>query len=155
MLVRSSQSPSVRGSGMRDVIGGLIVELRSDTTIGAIVGNRVRGQEDAQGDVRGSSEWQAHIRIVTLATPRMPRVPVQRARYAINCYGRSKEEASDLYEAASDLLHGLGPRELTGGYWAYVSHDDTGGSFSTDPDTKQPAYTFVLELLATTQAVTA
>lgn len=147
-----------------DPVGKLITELREDAAVAAIVGAnpalkpgeraRVRGQEPGPGDAQGVSAYRAFVVVVTLATPRHPQVPTMRARHAVRCYGRTVEEAAALYAACSAVLHGAGPRQTGSGKGIYVSHDDTGASYSKDPDTGQPLYDFIVETLATTQAVT-
>lgn len=145
---------------MWDPVRQLILDLREDSRVAAIAGAnptrlvpRVSGQEAGPGDVAGPEAYRAHIVVVTLGLPRHASVPVQRARHAVRCYGRTIIEAGELYYAASDALHGLGGR-LTGDRHAiYITHDDTGGEYSTDPDTKQPLYTFIVETVATTQVL--
>lgn len=146
-----------------DPVGRLVTELRDDPAVAAIVGQnptmhpRVRGQNPAAGDTRSDDRgeaagYRAHIVIVTLGLPRHPQVPLLRARHAIRCYGRTAEEATALYVAASRALHARGPRRA-GVQAIYVTHDDTGGDYTTDPDTLQPLYTFTVETVATTQVV--
>lgn len=145
---------------MWDPVGKLLTELRDDDAVAAIVGEhphepvhpRVRSPEPAPTDAQGPGEYRAFVVINTLATPRMPSVPVQRARHTVSCYGRTPEEAAALYGACSDAIHHIGPRQGSRG-GIYVSHDDTGGEEDKDPDTGQPRYQFVIESLATTQAV--
>jgi len=139
---------------MMDPLGKLLLELRDDLEVDALVDGRVRGQEPAPGDAMGAGQYKAFVVISTLATPRLPRVPVQRSRYGVRCYGRTPQEAMELYGACSDAIHLIGPRLKSNGLGIYISLDDTGGTASRDPDTQQPLVDFVIELLATTQAVT-
>lgn len=146
---------------MWDPVGRLLTELRDDEAVAAIVGEnphepvhpRVRSPKAAPADLQGPNGYRAFVTIATLATPRLPSVPVQRARHVVRCYGRTPEEAAALYAACSDALHHVGPRVTGAGQGIYVSHDDTGGEAGEDPDTDQPTYTFVVETLATTQVV--
>lgn len=146
---------------MWDPVGRLLTELRDDMDVADIVGSnptepahpRVRSPKPAPGDAQGPNAYRAFITIATLATPRLPSVPVQRARHVVRCYGRTNEEAAALYAASSDALHHRGPRVTGGGDGIYVTHDDTGGSVGEDPDTEQPYYEFIVETLATTQVV--
>ena len=145
---------------MRDVVGALLVELRDDDAVAAIVGEhphethpRVRSPKPGPGDAQGAGSYRAFIVIATLATPPHPQVPTQRARHVVRCYGRTNEEAEALYDAASEALHRRGPRLAASGYGLYVSHDDTGGTSDEDPDTQQPLYFFIVETVATTQVV--
>lgn len=147
---------------MWDPVGRLLTEMRDDDGVAAIAGEnphepvqpRVRSPEPAPGDAREPAQYRAFVVIATLATTReRSAVPLQRARHVVRCYGRTPEEAAALYAACSDALHHKGPRVTGAGNGIYVSHDDTGGEASTDPDTHQPLYTFIVETLATTQAV--
>jgi hypothetical protein len=143
---------------MLDVLGKLIIELRQDPAVAAIT-ERIRGFEPAPGDaatVANSSPVRyknAFVVLVTLATPRMKGVPVQRPRIAARCYGRTPQEAAALYGACSDAIHHVGPRVHANGLGVYNSHDDTGGTAERDPDTGQPLVSFVIDLHATTQVV--
>lgn len=143
---------------MRDPVGQLVTELREDAAVAAIVGAnpssepRVRSPKAGPGDVQGPTAYRAFITIATLATPRHPTVPVMRARHVVRCYGRNPTEAEMLYDAASDALHGRGPRRQ-GTRVIFKSHDDTGAAYEEDPDSKQPVYSFIVETLAATQAV--
>lgn len=145
---------------MWDPVPELLIELRDDEGVAAIVGEnphitvpRVRSPEPGPGDVQAKATYRAFVVIATLATPPMQSVPVQRSRHVVRCYGRTNEEAAALYAACSRALHHKGPRGHGSGQWIYVSHDDTGAAAEADPDTKQPVYTFVVESLATTQVV--
>jgi hypothetical protein len=144
-----------------DPLGKLIIELREDAAVAAIVGERVRPFEPRPGDADvdatpdGPRFKHPFLVVVMLGGARHPRLPIQRPRVAIRCYGRTLVEAGQLYSAASDALHNTGPRVHSNGLGIYASFDDTGGSAERDPDTGQPFYTFIVDLLATTQAVTA
>lgn len=145
---------------MWDPVGKLLTELRDDDAVAAIAGEnphiavpRVRSPEPGPGDAQGAGSYRAFVVVSTLATPRHPSVPIQRDRHNVSCYGRTPEEAAALYAACSDALHHKGPRSRSDGQAIYVTHDDTGGTEDKDPDTSQPRYQFVVETLATTQAV--
>lgn len=148
-----------------DPVGFYVTELAEDATVSAIVGAnptshpRVRSPEPGPGDQQsprtasGGLGYRAFIVLVTLALPPHPQVPTQRTRHVVRCYGRTPEEAEELYNAATAVLHRAGPRQRASGKAIYVSHNDTGGTYEADPDTGQPCYYFVVEALATTQAV--
>lgn len=158
---------------MLDPLPKIIDELRDASAIAAIVGAnptstpvRVRGGEPAgpivnpdtgavitEGDA--TTPFRAFIVVVRLTSPRHPRLPIQRPRYAIRCYGRTRVEAAALAMAASDALHGVGPRVHGNGLGIYVTHDDVGMQDDIDPDTNQPLCFIIVEALATTQVVTA
>jgi hypothetical protein len=143
-----------------DSLGKVIIELRDDAEVAAIVGNRVGwepgpGWAAVQVTPQGPRYTNAFVLVNTLVTPRHPRLPIQRPRIAVRCYGRTPEEAGQLYVASSNALHGAGPRVHSNGLGIYTSHDVAGGSGpEKDPDTGQPYYSFIAELIATTQAVT-
>lgn len=146
--------------GHWDPVRRLLVELRDDAAVAAIAGEnphikvpRVRSPEPGPGDAQGAGKYKAFVVIATLATPPHPQVPIQRARHIVRCYGRDPIEADNLYAACTAVVHGAGPRQTGAGDAIYVSHDDTGATFSKDPDTGQPVYDFVIESVATTQAV--
>jgi hypothetical protein len=148
-----------------DPLGKVLLELREDGDVAAIVGTdgsglvRVRGGEPAPGDAAadataGEPRYKhAFVVLTELGTPRHPRLPIQQPRLAGRCYGRTFQEAMELYVACSNAIHGAGPRVHTNGLGIYVSHDDTGGSASADPDTGQPYVDFVIAAVATTQEV--
>lgn len=149
-----------------DVLPKLLVELREDPAVAAIVGTRVRGFEPAPaqinpttgatialGDARGPGEYVAFVVLVQIDATRLQRVPVQRAVIVARCYGRTPAEAASLRWAVSDALHLVGPRVFGNGLGVYQSSDDSGGEQEKDPDTGQPYQTVVISSLATTQAV--
>jgi len=143
-----------------DVLPKLLLELRSDEAVAAIVGQRVRGAEPAPGDAAWSDHEDgrrtfAHsfIVVVRLDAPRHAQLPVQFPTFAVRNYGTDRRRAAELRWAASDALHRKGPR-LSGGLGIYQSLEDAGGEQETDPDTGQPLETFIVSAIATTQAVT-
>lgn len=151
---------------MLDPLPKLIVELRADTAVKAIVNGRVRGFEpeppalDAgtgavirDGDARGPGKYVAFVVLVTLGGPRMPTLPVQEVPITARCYGRSIEEAAQLWAAVSDALHFRGPRTYSNGLGIYQSHELSGGNPDRDPDTQQPLYIGTFNVVATTQAL--
>ena len=139
---------------MLDPLGKLLTELRDDSDVDNLVNGRVRGFEPAPGDAQPKGAYQAFVVISTLDTPRLPRTPLQTARYGVNCYGATPQNAMAVYAACSDAIHHIGPRiRASDGLGVYISHDSTGASAEKDPDTGQPFVSFVVELIATTQAV--
>ena len=148
---------------MIDVLPKLLIELRDDPAVDAIVDGRVRGFEPAapvldpltsavvrDGDARGPGQYVAFVVLVQLAAPRLPTVPVQRARILVQAYGRTIIEAAALWGACSDALHFRGPRVHDNGLGIYMSHDETGGTPERDPATAQPLYSGVFDVFATT-----
>lgn len=149
---------------MIDALGKLLVELRDDTPFYAWHEGRVRGEEAApktasyDGDAHGPGEYRRFVVISALGAIREPRVPVQRATFAVNVFGVDPKDAMAGYVLASDAIHRAGVRmEGTGstriGIWN--SWDDTGGSPERDPQTGQPFVTFIVRIIATDQSVAA
>lgn len=144
-----------------DVLPKLLIELRDDTDVAAIVDRRVRGFEPAPGDadfeIDAASEHKfkhAFVVLVQLEALRILRVPVQRPRIVARCYGRTHAEAAALRWACSKAIHLVGPRVHNNGLGIYLSKDDGGGEQEKDPDTQQPLQLLLIDLFATTQAVT-
>lgn len=138
-----------------DALGKLLIEIREDTAVAAIVGTRVRGFEPAPGDARGAGDYQAFVVLTLLDDPRVgPRIPAHRAVIAARCYGRTPAEAASLRWAVSNAIHAIGPRVKTNGLGIYQTLDESGGPQEKDPDTAQPYEVFTFIALATTVAVT-
>lgn len=144
---------------MIDLVGDIIVELREDLGVSALVGNRVRGQEPEgaspsyPGDARGPGEYVAFVVIVVLDATPMLRVPVQRPSFGVRCYGTDARNARAVFNAVVGALHDRGPRLRANGHGIYRS-TVTGGADDVDPKTDQPVVTGTIQLVATTQAVT-
>jgi hypothetical protein len=144
-----------------DVLPKLLVEIRDDADVDAIVDGRVRGVEPAPGDAGWTTDGDgnrtfsnAFVVLVQLDAPRLgPRVPLQAAVIAVRCYGRTHAEAAALRWAVSNAVHNLSPRVKANGLGIYQSRDDSGGEQLVDPDTQQPYQQFVIGALATTVAV--
>jgi len=138
---------------MLDVLPKILIELRDDVEVDALVDGRVRGWEPSPGDSQPAGSYKAFIVLVRLDAPRMVRAPLQTATFAVRCYGTDKANAYAVYAACSDAIHHIGPRLHANGLGIYLSLDDTGASQDADPVTKQPLETFVIRAAATTQAV--
>jgi hypothetical protein len=136
-----------------DALPKILIELRDDADVADIVDDRVRGFEPAPGDAQGPGSYKAFVVVVQLDAPRLGRIPVQRPRIAVRCYGRTHQEAAALRWACSNAVHNTGPRVHTNGLGIYQSMDDTGGEQEKDPDTKQPLQQFIVDLFATTMEV--
>lgn len=147
-----------------DVLPKVLIELRQDTAVAAIVGEnphaakpRVRGFEPGPGDEHAGNDddpYRAFVVLVQLNAPRLARVPVQRPVIVARCYGRTHQEAAALRWAVSNSIHSIGPRVHTNGLGIYLSQDTSGGGQEKDPDTQQPYQELDIDLFATTQAVT-
>lgn len=147
-------------TAIQDVLPKLITELRDDAAVTAIVHGRVASPKAAPGwadfdDHEDGSRKYKHAFIVVgrLSSPRRRRVPVQDPRFVIGCFGRNLAEAAELRWAASNALHMTGPRVYPSGLGIYTSFEDTGGDQDSDPDTGQPVERFIVQAIATTQAV--
>lgn len=136
-----------------DALPKLLLELRDDSAVAAIVDERVRSPEPGPGDAQGPGEYKAFVVLVQLDAPRYSRIPVQRPQIAVRCYGRTHQEAAALRWACSNAIHDIGPRVHTNGLGIYSSMDTSGGGQETDPDTKQPLQVFLVDVFATTQEV--
>lgn len=145
------------------VIPKLIIELREDEAVAAIVGDRVRSPMPAPGDADwddfedGQRKYRRAFVVLRALTPpsRHLRLPVQFPRYVALCFGRSWVEATELRWAVSNALHNIGPRVHANGLGIYNTWEDGGGEPVADPDTGQPYEEVVFGAIATTQPVTA
>ena len=136
-----------------DALPKILLELRDDPDVDAIVSGRVRGFEPAPGDAQGAGSYKAFVVVVQLDAPRLGRIPVQRAQIAVRCYGRTPQEAAELRWACSNALHYVGPRVHNNRLGIYTSWDRSGGEQEIDPDTKQPLQVFIADVHATTMEV--
>ena len=91
--------------------------------------------------------------IVALDEPPEPRVPVTFATYAIRTYGATPQNARAVWGAVVKAVHMVGPRLKANGLGIYQTRVVTGGTQDTDPDTKQPVVTGIVQLIGTTVAV--
>jgi hypothetical protein len=139
---------------MLDPTGALILELRADTDVAALIVDRVRGEEPAAGDAQPKGSYKAYIVLATLGLPPDPFLPVTSATYGITCYGATAKDAMAVYAAVVKALHKKGPRTNGKGLGIYISSIVSGGEADKDPDTQQPCVRGTISLIATTQAVT-
>jgi hypothetical protein len=130
-------------------MGSILFELRAAN----IASKRVRASEPGPNDAKGEGEYQRFVVVVDLGGVREHRVPLQTRRYALRAYGVTPQDAADLYMECSDVLDNGGPRYGPTNVAIYQSLDDTGGSSSLDPITKQPVYEGVFEIFAGAQAL--
>jgi hypothetical protein len=138
-----------------DPLGSLLVEIRDDIDVDALVDGRVRGGEPAAGDVQPAGKYKAFIVISTLDDPPHPRIPVRFATYSVRMYGTTYQNASAIYAAVVKAIHMVGPHRKANGLGIYWTTVISGGSQDRDPDTAQPLTTAVISLIGTTQAVPA
>lgn len=121
---------------MVDVLGKLIVELRDDTAVHAIVSDRVGGPTVA-ADWAGTGV--AYVKLTRLGPiRRKPRAAMMSGRVLLDAFGRTDQEAAALYGACSDVLSAKGPRRSAGGVAIYLSIEEIGGQYVLDPDSDQP-----------------
>lgn len=136
-----------------DVVGKLVIELRDDPAVDAIVAGRVRGFEPKSGDADGPKNYKAHVVIVQLASERISQTAVQRFTCAIRCYGLTPPQAAELRWACSNALHLAGGRLHDNGLHIYQTVDESGGEQLKDPDTDQPYQIFIVTGHASTLEV--
>jgi hypothetical protein len=136
-----------------DPLGSLLVEIRSDVDVDALVNGRVRGFEPAPGDAKPNGSYQGFIVIVALGVPPDPQLPVTFATYGIRCYGASPQAAWAVWGAVVKAVHEYGVRVKSNGLGIYKTIVVDGGEQGKDPDTQQPVVTGTVRLIATTQAV--
>jgi hypothetical protein len=128
---------------MVSVLGKIIVELRSDPAVMAILGvgnERYVVGADAPDDVGGDpGTWKPYVLVRRLGPiRRLPRAPVARGRVSVDTFGKTAQQATELYGAVSDVLSARGPRRSAGGVAIYLSIEEVGGQAVLDPDTDQP-----------------
>lgn len=145
-----------------DPLGSLLVEIRDDIDVDALVDGRVRGFEPAPGDAAWTTDADgrrrfahAFVVLVTLDAPPHPRIPVTSATYAARCYGTTAQNAWAVYAAVVKAIHMVGPRVKSNGLGIYWTTVVSGGEQEKDPDTQQPLVTATISLIGTTQAVPA
>lgn len=136
-----------------DPLGSLLVEIRNDFDVEALVDGRVRGFEPAPGDAGAAGSYKAFVVIVTLSAPPDPQLPVTFATYGIRCYGVTPQGAWAVWGAVVKAIHSIGPRLKSNGLGIYRSAVVSGGEQGKDPDTQQPVCEGTVRLIATTQAV--
>lgn len=138
---------------MLDAMGAIVLELRADPDVAALVSTRVRGGEPAEGDAQGPGEYKAFVVVVTLDAPPHPSLPIFRGVYGVNCYGVTYQGASAVWGAVVKAMHVVRHRVKANGLGIYISVAETGGEQDKDPDTDQPVVRGTIRLTATAQAV--
>ncbi len=139
---------------MIDLLGSIVVELRTDTAFLAWHGGKVRGGEPAPGDVLGAP-YQRFVVVQSFGGLRLSRAPVQFPRFLVTCWGLSPQDAMAGYGYASDALHNVGARLRANGFGIYNSLDESGGQPDFDPRTKQPRVDLIAQIIGTTQVYAA
>lgn len=137
-----------------DPMGALLLELRADTDVAALVGARVRGYEPGPGDAGGSGAYRAFVVLTALSVPPHPRVPMTWAEYGVRAYGATPQNAWAVWGAVVKALHQVGHRSAASGLLTYKTIIVTGGAQDKDPDTDQPVVTGSVQLIASLQSVT-
>ena len=141
---------------MKDPFGTLLVAIRDDAAVAAIVGS------GSAARVSADAEEPPSVRLAAGPTSRVPfgtgsgRVGMQGFTLLAFCYGplgpTGPIVARQLAGAVSDVLHGLGPVHGST-YLARVWAPDI-GDLLIDPDTKWPYHTVRAIAYAAAQAVT-
>jgi len=136
-----------------DPMGALILELRADADVAALVDTRVRGYQPAPGDALGPGEYRPFVVLQALTVMPHARVPVTWAEYAVRTYGATPQGAWAVWGAVVKALHEVGHRTTTAGQLFYKSIIVSGGTQDEDPDTHQPLVTGSVQLIASLQSV--
>jgi hypothetical protein len=142
---------------MIDPTGAVIVALRDDAAVRAIVGQhgtawKVRGDEPGAG-------WLPPFITVTFLTSRRDTggdagtwsLDVMETYLSVKCYGTTPQQAIQLYGAASDALHGKQFGADSSGRLLYLVADD-GTSGDVDP-AGRPLQDFTAIVTAAAHAV--
>lgn len=135
-----------------DPMGELIVEVRSDPDVAALVVDRVRGLRPAPGDAQPRGSYRAFVVLAALDAPPDPRIPVVRASYSAACYGATAQGAWAVWAAVAKAEHRRGLRTTRAGVGIWDSYA-SGGSEDEDPDTQQPVVRGVIELVYASRLV--
>jgi len=126
---------------MLSVLGKMIVEARSDAAVLAIIGDPalVVGGDPPDSIGGDPATWKAWVHIRRLGPiRRFPRAPLIRGRVSVETYGATAQQATELFNAISDVFSGRGPRKSAGGVAIYLSIGEVEGQATNDPDTGQP-----------------
>jgi hypothetical protein len=137
-------------------LGAIIVELRTDVDLRALVGTRVRGyrpQGGAEGDVQGAGHYKRFVVVSVLSAPVEPSLPITFAEVGVRAYGTDDTDAWAVWAALVKAIHAVGPRVHTSGLGIYRTAILTGGTQDQDPDTDQPMVTGSFQVIATAQVV--
>lgn len=136
---------------MAEPIAQVLTELRNAN----VASKRVRTGEPAgqgvgfAGDEQGPSAYQRFVVLSMLGRTRLARGSVQRVLIGYRAYGVTFADASSLAHDIATALHLAGGRG-SGASWIYQSVEESGGSASKDPVTRQPYESGVISLIATT-----
>ncbi|HEY6568544.1 MAG TPA: hypothetical protein VI341_13595 [Actinomycetota bacterium] len=137
-------------------LGPIIVELRTDVDLRALVSTRVRGfrpQGGENGDVQPAGHYKRFVVLSILSAPVEPSLPITFAEVAARCYGTDDTDAWTVWAALVKAIHAVGPRVKDSGLGIYRTAVLTGGVQDSDPDTDQPMVTGSFQVIATTQVV--
>lgn len=147
---------------MLPFLGSLIVELRNNTDLRALVNVRVRGRHPApespdspgSGDVQSRGSYKNYVVLDILSAPPDPYLPVTFAEVGARCYGTNEEVAWAVWGALVAAVHDTEARVKASGLGIYKTKAVTGGTQENDPDNDQPFVTGSISVIATTQVVT-
>lgn len=138
---------------MKDPIGSVLVLIRDDPAVAAIVGTKVSTIIDAGGP--------PFVQIIDNSATRRPfgsgsgRLGLQLALMFARCYGADTpaggRQAKQLAGAVSDALHLRG--SYLGSTFLLRSYAADIDGINRDPETKWPFYDVRLEVYAAAQAV--
>lgn len=139
---------------MKDPFGTVLVLVRDDAAVSAIVGSRVSNIAERPPSVRIDMGEATRVPF-----PGSGSAGVQGVPFNLFCYGLPGDPtgpilARQLAGAVSDALHGRGPVYGTGGVYLHRVWAPTIGELLIDPDTKWPYHTVRAIAYAAAQAVT-
>lgn len=136
---------------MWDPTGSIVTELREVTAITALVSDRVRAGQDADGDKKAPGSYQRFLVVTREGSVRSRgRQPIQTVTLGVRSYGTSRKDASALMGLVSDALHQQGPRAGTGGGHIWLSLVGESQGSDMDPLTKQPFEDVYVDVICTT-----
>lgn len=140
-------------TALADPTGKVVLELRADAALTALVAGRVDAGEPADGHAKGPGEYLAFVVVMRGFHRRLAHAPVQSVQYVVRCYGATHQGATAVAMAVSGALHAKGNR-LAGGISIFdsIEQGSTGGL--TDPDTKQPYMDVLFTVGASTELIT-
>lgn len=137
---------------MIDPLRAALAEVVALPAVEAIADDRVRRGDAAPGDLAGAGSYKAVVVLARLDTARAPRTPTLEVPIAARCYGRTRQEAADLWGAISDGLNNRGPRTV-GNVLVYRTFAPSDSGDAEDPGTKQPMVAGLLRYHVATAAV--
>ena len=135
---------------MIDPLGFLLVTIRDNPAVNAIVAGRVRGGELAEGDAAPAVVLR-RLGVTRSPMGRTGRAGLEGVTISALCFGTTYVQAAQLYGAVSDAIHMKGPRRDASGRQIFLSVDESDGGAALDPDTRWPTETATIFVVAAAQ----